>query len=246
MKSTPTQTPDSAIGEPELAWRGNVAVVPRISRLPGFTRPTWARLITGFVLSCATGAVVAFAVIRAGGWRTGTGWDLEVLHRAHVSLPRWLDLLLLSIPWLGTNITIFAVLIPLGVWLKRRGREDIVAQLAAAAVGSYILDVLMKAVFDRPRPALWPHRGEYTWASYPSGHVIAVMSVLLFAAYLVHREKGVTWAFVVWLAVCVAMVYSRIYLGVHWPSDVLGGLLIGVVWFLTVRLTFRRPDWRAA
>lgn len=209
-----------------------------------FSGDTWIRLIVGWLLAFAAGAIVALSVKRAGGWNTGTQWDVAMLRQSHASLPTWADTFFLAIPWLGTNITIFAVLIPYSMWLSRRRRPDIIAQLGASAIGNYLLNMLMKFPFGRPRPSLWPRRGEYSWASYPSGHVIAMLSVLLFGAWLLHRERGQIWAYIVWVPAFAAMLYSRLYLGVHWPTDIVGGLAIGLVWLFTLLLTFRRADWR--
>jgi undecaprenyl-diphosphatase len=197
----------------------------------------------GFAVAFASGAAVALLIRRGDGWANGTGWDVSVLRRSHVALPRWMDFVLLVVPWLGTNITIFAVLIPLGILLQRRGRADIVAQIGAVAVGNYLLDFLLKFAFARPRPSIWPRRGEYAWSSYPSGHAIAMMSVLLFAAWLGHRETRALWPFVAWPPLFIMMSFSRVYLGVHWPTDVVGGEAVGVIWLLAAWLAFRRPGW---
>jgi membrane-associated phospholipid phosphatase len=66
-----------------------------------------------------------------------------------------------------------------------------------------------------------------------------MMSVLVIIAWLMHRERGVKWPFVLWALLIVPMVYSRIYLGVHWPTDVVAGLFMGVVWGLFVWLALR-------
>jgi membrane-associated phospholipid phosphatase len=208
-----------------------------------FPRHVWIALFAGFAAAYLAGAVVALLVKQAHGWTAGTAWDVRVLERVHHPLPRWLDLILLSVPWLGTNITILAVQIPWSVWQVRRGHTGLVTPLAAISVGNYLLNLLMKLAFGRSRPSLWARRGEYTWASYPSGHAIAMLSVVLFAAWLLRRQRGWRWPIVLWVPAFLAMVYSRVYLGVHWPTDVVGGVAIGIVWFVSVWLAFRGWPW---
>jgi membrane-associated phospholipid phosphatase len=70
-----------------------------------------------------------------------------------------------------------------------------------------------------------------------------MLSVLLFAAWLAYREKRVVWPLIVWTPLFILMLYSRVYLGVHWPSDVVGGVIVGVIWLVVVLLVFRR-NWR--
>ena len=195
-----------------------------------FTPRTRAILLLGFVAAFISGAAFALAVKHVGGWDNGTRWDVALLNHAHRPLPRWLDVILLVVPWFGTNITIFAVFLPLWAWLWRRDRRDLVFELGVVSVGSYLLNLGLKFPFARPRPSLWLRRGEYSFASYPSGHAIAMMSVLFIVAWFMYRERGTRWQFALWALLVVLMIYSRVYLGVHWPSDVAAGLLVGSIW----------------
>ena len=207
------------------------------------TRGRWrllADLGVGLSIAFVSGLAVAWQVKRFDGWFHGTRFDWHVLPGAHVPLPHWLDVLLLGVSWFGTNITIIATLIPVSIWLWRRGRRDLVIPLAAVTAGNYLLNFFLKLVSERPRPELWPHRGEYTWSSFPSGHAIAIMSVWPTVVWLVRRERGWHWPHVVWLMLVPLIVYSRMYLGVHWPSDVVAGLIAGAIWGFAIRLTFDR------
>jgi undecaprenyl-diphosphatase len=107
-----------------------------------------------------------------------------------------------------------------------------------AVLGSLLLNALLKDVFDRPRPDLWPRRGQYQWAAYPSGHAIVGIAVYFTITRVLYRELRWRWPFVVAVALLAVSLYSRLYLGVHWPTDVIGGLLLGVVWLMAVQIAF--------
>lgn len=139
----------------------------------------------------------------------------------------------MALPWLGTNLVFIPVLGP-GCWYlwRRRGRADLATIIAVTTIGNYVIGTLLKLVFERPRPAIWLARGEFTGAAYPSGHAMAVTSVIGLVAVLLYEEKGMGWPIAAWLLLLIATCYSRLYLGVHWPTDVIGGLLAGATWLL--------------
>lgn len=81
----------------------------------------------------------------------------------------------------------------------------------------------LKEAFARPRPALVPRLDDIVNLSYPSGHAASTMAVLLLAALLLNRR----WLVAAAVALALAIGVTRVLLGVHWPSDVLGGWLFG-------------------
>jgi undecaprenyl-diphosphatase len=162
------------------------------------------------------------------------------------TMPPAIDWVMLGLPWLGTNLTLMPILAVFSLWVWRsKGRGDIALQLMITVLGSLILNAVLKDVFDRPRPELWAKRGQYAWAAYPSGHAIVGVAVFFTMALLTHRERGWVWPYAAAATLLVVNLYSRLYLGVHWPTDVLGGLLIGGVWLAFVLIAFR-PFLRAA
>ena len=216
------------------------------------TSHPWRRAITisvaGLVLAAVVGALFALLVQSQGDWRVGLPWERALMLSIDRTLPTFVDWIMLSLPWLGTNLTLFPIVAAVSLWLwRKKGRGELALQLMVVVVGSLLLNVALKNVFDRPRPELWEHRGQYAWASYPSGHAIITVAVYFTIALLLYRWRGWRWPFAIAPLVWLANAYSRLYLAVHWPTDLIGGLLIGIVWLVGTWHAFaRHPAHRAA
>jgi undecaprenyl-diphosphatase len=159
--------------------------------------------------------------------------------------PRAIDWIMLALPWLGTNLTLAPIIGAFSLWIWRRhGRADLALELMVTVIGGLILNMGLKELFERPRPDLWELRGQYQSAAYPSGHAIVAVAVYFNVARLLYRERGWLWPFVVAAAFLATSLYSRLYLGVHWPTDVIGGMLLGVAWLAVVIVAFRALESR--
>ncbi|HJU89288.1 MAG TPA: phosphatase PAP2 family protein [Gemmatimonadaceae bacterium] len=202
-------------------------------------RARWGLLIGGWILTLMLAAALALSLVSTGDWGVGLPWEHSVLRAFDDPLPRWLDIVMLIVPWFGTNITLLPITLLTAAWLYwRKHRSDLAAHLVATHAGVFALTMLGKMLFDRPRPALWEHRGQFAHASYPSGHLIASVAILFTYAVLLHRARGWRWPFVVAAVILLISAYSRIYLGVHWPSDVIAGLLMGAAWLAATLRAF--------
>jgi membrane-associated phospholipid phosphatase len=210
-------------------------------------RQRWGTVLVGYALAFGVGVISAVATRSAGdvSWTHGLPWERQLLIWMHTPLPPMVDRLMLVFPWFGTNISLIPGIGLICWWLwAKRGRPHLAVRLGVVQLGSYLLNPSLKALFDRPRPDLFERRGWFGWSSYPSGHAIASISVLITLSIILHREKGWTWPYYVFIPIMLASLYSRIYLGVHWPTDVIGGIVVGIVWLAMTTYAFRAPERR--
>jgi undecaprenyl-diphosphatase len=157
--------------------------------------------------------------------------------------PKWLEEVDRDITALGSlgilALLIFAVAGFLILKQKKRSAIFIVAAIA----GGVVISALLKSGFDRPRPDLVPHGAHVYTASFPSGHAaLSALAYLTLAAFLAQaqsRRRVKIYLIIVALLITAAAGTSRIYLGVHWPTDVLAGWTLGVSWALLSWLVAR-------
>ena len=204
------------------------------------------RVLLAYVAAWAVG--IGFGLLlRAEGTWNGAAWERDVLRWFHDRPLPWLfDRMMLAAPLFGTNLTILPAMLIVGWWLWKERREPVLgAHLVVVAAGSLSLNPTMKYLLDRDRPSLFPLRGMYNWASYPSGHAILTVALYFTLALMLRRARGWRWPFVVAPLIVLLTCYSRLYLSVHWPTDLIGGVLIGIVWLLGTWYAFRGMEENA-
>lgn len=141
-----------------------------------------------------------------------------------------------AISLLGYNVLIVELAIALAVFARLRWRRAAL-WLAVAMTGSLVLDLTLKYIYHRTRPTAYFGMAPHSY-SFPSGHALCSFCFYgVLAGLLSARTKSLAWRLLIWFAAAalvIAIGLSRIYLGVHYPSDVVAGYLAATVWVGTV------------
>jgi undecaprenyl-diphosphatase len=192
---------------------------------------TWLALLLGiFVGLCAL-------AVLAGKLLFGEPLQLEIRFMHWLASIRTAQLTTVErgFTFLGSTLWLVCVSLLVSAWLLFKRRTADVALLLAAGLGSSAITNLVKVLVARARPEVVPHLDPVSTLSFPSGHSCSSAAVymalaLILAADRLHRR--IAMAVAVLLAVAIA--FSRVYLGVHYPTDVLAGLALGWLWVTAV------------
>ena len=150
--------------------------------------------------------------------------------------PKWVEEMMRDFTALGsTGVLALMVLAVSGFLVMTRKGHAALTVLVAVASG-VLLSQTMKWAYARPRPELVPHGAEVYTTSFPSGHAMMSAIVYLTLGALLARAQSGQGPKIYILAVAVILTVlvgvSRVYLGVHWPTDVLAGWALGGLWAL--------------
>lgn len=147
------------------------------------------------------------------------------------------DGLALQITAIGNGGTVITIALVMCGFLWALRHRLAVMLVVVGVIGSDLLNRVLKATFERPRPELFVLETPFdrpVSASFPSGHAMTAMVVYVLLAYLIGRLGGRGWFKVVVGSLATVLVLaigvSRMYLGVHYPSDVAAGYLMGFAW----------------
>ncbi len=157
--------------------------------------------------------------------------------------PRWFEEMIRDFTALGGSGVLILLVTAVTSYLFMLRQYKNLAILLTAVLGSFLLSYFLKDIFDRPRPDLIVDTSTITTASFPSGHsLLAAATYLTLGSLMAQIQPRFRLkAFIILLAIFVMVLvgFSRVYLGVHWPSDVLAGWTIGAVWALLCWLVSR-------
>ena len=190
-------------------------------------------LVAGAALAVgATWAFVALAdVVREGATQQ---FDERVLRWMAAHQTPLLQKAMFEITLLGTGIVLVMTVCVAGLFLWISNHRFSALLLVVATVGGIIINSLLKHTFDRPRPQVFEWGATVLTSSFPSGHAMSATIVYGTVAYLAARlqaGRAARWITYVAAALLIVLICtSRLYLGVHYPSDVVAGILMGIAW----------------
>jgi undecaprenyl-diphosphatase len=198
-----------------------------------FTTALGVFLVGGALIAVAgTYAFAKLAQLVRGGYTQQ--FDETVLRWMERHQTPWLEALMLEVTMLGTWIVVLSIvgIAGLFLWLTRHKYSTVL--LLVATAGGIGLNNILKVGFDRPRPQVFEWGTHVASSSFPSGHAMSSAVVYITVAYLAARLQKTHFArlatLVVFGIIVATICFSRMYLGVHYPSDVAAGVTIGLSW----------------
>jgi len=190
-------------------------------------------LLVGIVVAVA--GTLAFAEL--GEWvKKGytQQFDVAALQWLGAHHTPWLTTIMTEVTPLGTGIVVMTTVGITAAFLWHTEHKISAQLLLAATAGNIILNNVLKLHFDRARPNVFEWQTHAASSSFPSGHAMSATVVYGTVAYLLARLQSHAWSRAVTLVTAIIMIalicLTRLYLGVHYPSDVVGGIVVGLAW----------------
>ncbi len=150
--------------------------------------------------------------------------------------PRWVEEMMRDLTALGGVAVTSLITLATTVLLAMQGRAKMSLYILTTVLGGVALSLALKSSFDRPRPNLVPYGSHVYTQSFPSGHSMTASATYLTLGALlaerVRRRRARVFILLLTVLVLLAVGFSRVYLGVHWATDVLAGWVAGGLWAL--------------
>lgn len=165
--------------------------------------------------------------------------DSEILLKINNHSSTLFDAVSLAITYSGNILTVVIMTSLFLLLLYRKGYVRSVVQTAFAVGGAIATNAVLKLIFQRERPELWQLLTHESTYSFPSGHAL-ITAALATTFILICWNTRFRWAgLLLGVAYTASVGISRLYLGVHYPTDVLAGWCLGIAWAILVALILK-------
>ena len=174
-------------------------------------------------------------------------FDKTALEAIRIIASPALDTLFVYGTDLGDVVAVFTVTLVIGLILLRLHYYRKLVLLWAGVAGASLISIVLKLIFGRERPDLWQHLVHEASFSFPSGHAVASSALALSVIIIFWNTRARIWIIIFASLYMIFIGFSRLYLGVHYPTDVAGGWLISFGWVMAVFLVthiWRSPRWK--
>lgn len=216
-------------------------------RFRGFSPHAQAQMFWSALAALCLGSVLWLSrSLEPGGWVSRVDEAILRYVAEHLRSP-FLSAMMADWTALG-SLALMIVISTVVVLLLLSIRDPAgAAHLALTVSASYLISIYVKGWFVRPRPSVVPQLIHASGFSYPSGHSVSSAALYVTLAVLAARHVDTHRARVVFFVLAGLVIglvsLSRVYLGVHYPSDTLGGSLMGAAWALAMAALFSRIYW---
>ncbi|MEH2291872.1 phosphatase PAP2 family protein [Nostoc sp.] len=182
-----------------------------------------------------------FEILIVKIWQNQAGlpWDVPILLAVHSTANPQLDILAVALAIIGLPWTAIPILGAIALILLLQKRWRSLAYLLTASVGSVIINRTAKELMHRVRPQLWQSIAPESSFAFPSAHAmtsVTLVAILLFLTW----DSSWRWLLLIFGSLYViAIAWCRLYLGVHFPSDILAGWMVALGWTIGVSLIIK-------
>lgn len=169
----------------------------------------------------------------------GFPWDVPILLAIHSTASPQMDVFAATLTRFGVFWGVFPIASAIALLLLLQRRWRSLTYLLTTLLGSIIINRTAKVLLHRVRPHLWPSPAPKFDYGFPSGHAMSSMTLVAALVILTWNSR---WRLPVWLIgglFVLAIGWTRLYLGVHYPSDILAGWMVSIAWAIGVSLLIR-------
>jgi undecaprenyl-diphosphatase len=187
-------------------------------------------LLFGAYIPLAVFAILAMQIWQLEG---GLWWDVAIMHAIHAAAQPQLDTVAAVLTKFGTKWGVIPASMAISLALLYRRRWQVLTFWIMAEGGCIMINRFAKSCLHRIRPSLWEHASVSEF-SFPSGHAMASMGFVAALIVLTWNSRWRVWVWLLGGLFVMAIGWTRLYLGVHYPSDIIAGWMMSIAWAVAV------------